>query len=271
MVLDEYQPMLRWAGSKKRQLPKMVASFPPDFKRYVEPFAGSACIFFKISPAKAILNDINPLLMDFYRTVVHDPGAVYKKCNRFRRQASTYYRLRKEFQAEADPVTRAAYFFYLNRNCFNGIFRVNRHGIFNVPFSSSRVPPYPSEEAFLRAAQQLSRAKLTCTDFAQLCADEVRAGDFVYLDPPYYVPQTRVFCEYTSHDFRRDDVDRLITTLKDISSRGAHFLLSYPKCEITRQLAGGWHTREISVVRSVGANTAARRKSQEMLIFNYGN
>jgi len=247
----------------------MVRYFPADYMRYIEPFAGSACIYFKLAPRRAVIGDANPLLIDFYSVAVREPEKVYKKFFSIKRDAPTYYAIRDRYQRERNALRRAAYFLYLNRNCFNGIFRVNRSGFFNVPFSCSRVAPYPEEEDFIRSLRGLSRAKLICSDFDRLCRTEVKAGDFVYLDPPYYVPTSRVFGEYTATDFREEDLKRLKLLLAEIDRRGASFLLSFPQCEFTQSLPKRWHRREISVTRTVSASAQARRPSREVLVFNY--
>jgi DNA adenine methylase len=139
------QPILRWAGSKKRSLSHLLQCAPETFNKYVEPFAGSACLFFNLSPKSAVLGDTNPHLMEFYDVATRHGARVYNDFARIERTADAYYEIRGLYPLETSALRRASYFLFLNRNCFNGIFRVNRQGNFNVPFSNSRVPQYPFE------------------------------------------------------------------------------------------------------------------------------
>lgn len=263
------KPILRWAGSKKRSLEYLLGAAPEQFERYIEPFAGSACLFFNLSPPKAILGDINPQLMDFYRTVTRHGSRVFDIFLSLKRNSETYYHIRDVYPSEPGIIRKAAYFFYLNRNCFNGIFRVNKSGKFNVPFSDSRVPAYPTKEDFLNSVRALATAKLDCSDFVKLCNKHVREGDFVYLDPPYYVPKQRVFREYVPHDFASEDVARLSTMLQLIDTRGARFLLNYPDCRMMRTIAREWRHHTIEIRRTISGKTDSRGNARELLIYNF--
>lgn len=262
-------PILRWAGSKKRSLPYILPLLPQLRGRYIEVFAGSACLFFALSPKRAVIADTNVDLMQFYKWVSQHPEQVYRKFIHIPRQPSTYYSIRASEFSKLDETTRSAYFLFLNRNCFNGIFRTNVKGQFNVPFSSSRVPVYPLKDDFRKSAAALARAKLKCADFEQVCLDEVRKGDFVYLDPPYYVPRKRVFREYSSMPFSEKDVLRLSSVLHLIEERKAYFLLSYPDCALIKKLAKRWKFSRISVRRTVAGNMSSRGYAPELLVRNF--
>jgi DNA adenine methylase len=263
------QPILRWAGSKKRSLSYLLEYSPHDFNKYIEPFAGSACLFFNLTPNRAVLGDTNPHLMHFYSVATRHPSRVFSIFLGLKRDAKTYYSVRELYQREPSAIKKAAYFLFLNRNCFNGIFRVNKGGHFNVPFSNSRVPDYPSKESFLKSIAHLAKAKLACVDFVTVCKRNVRSGDFVYLDPPYYVPKQRVFREYVPHDFDKADVERLKLLLKFIDDQGAYFLMNYPDCSMMRDIAATWNSRCIQTRRTISGNLASRGTSREILIYNF--
>lgn len=263
------RPLLRWAGSKQRSLPEMSPFFPVNWARYIELFAGSACLFFHLDPKAALLVDNNVSLIDFYRVVMDDPEGVYQRFKRLPRTPETYYRIRAAFSSEKESVRKAAHFLYLNRNCFNGIYRTNNKGDFNVPFSKSRVAKYPNRRSFLLSAEALTKAKLKCADFEVACSEEIKKNDFVYLDPPYYRPRKRVFREYSSEPFSNADVYRLSGLLREIDQAGASFLLSYPDCAIAKRLGESWNRRRINVRRTIAGSVAARGCTKEMLIFNY--
>ncbi|MDQ8732442.1 Dam family site-specific DNA-(adenine-N6)-methyltransferase [Bradyrhizobium sp. LHD-71] len=263
------KPILRWAGSKQRSLPNIAPYLPTGWDRYIEAFAGSACLFFHLDPDQAILVDNNVDLMRFYGIAKERPKSVFQTFRRLPRDSDTYYRVRSAMNDETDPVKRAAYFLYLNRNCFNGIYRTNNKGEFNVPFSGSRVAKYQSEANFIAAIKVLNKAVLQCRDFENVCSKQVRRGDFIYLDPPYYMPRKRIFREYSSEPFSKADVGRLEQTLRRIDRAGATFLLSYPDCAISKRLAASWNKKRINVRRTVAGNVAARGATKELLIFNY--
>lgn len=263
------KPILRWAGSKQRSLPNIAPHLPTGWNRYIEAFAGSACLFFHLDPKQAILVDNNVDLMGFYEIAKQEPARVFRAFERLPRNSDTYYRIRSIMVGENNPVKRAAYFLYLNRNCFNGIYRTNNKGEFNVPFSGSRVAKYQSKESFIAAVEVLKHAALECSDFEKVCNAQATRGDFVYLDPPYYMPRKRVFREYSSEPFSQVDVSRLEQTLRRIDRAGATFLLSYPDCAISKRLAAPWNKKRINVRRTVAGSVAARGATKELLIFNY--
>jgi DNA adenine methylase len=262
-------PILRWAGSKKRSLPHLLHLIPQSYGRYIEVFAGSACLFFALRPKRAIIADNNVDLVHFYKTVSRHPIEVYEKVISIPRRPSMYYNIRAADIISLDDTTRSAYFLFLNRNCFNGIFRTNVRGQFNVPFSSKRVQPYPLADEFCMSATALARSTLKCADFESVCRRDVREGDFVYLDPPYYVPKRRVFREYSSKPFSESDVVRLAKLLCEIDRRGAYFLLSYPDCGLIKSLAARWELTQIRVRRTIAGNMSSRGYAPEVLIRNF--
>src|SRR4030042_6017567 len=186
MMMSSAKPFLRWAGSKKKQIPRLSLFWSPTYSRYIEPFAGSCSLFFALSPDDAILGDKNAELIEMYSTVRDRSEEIYNRIVAIPRTRDMYYTLRAQSPATLTRVERAVRFIYLNRNCFNGIFRTNTHGAFNVPFASHRVGAFVTHDEFLRAAALLHRAKLCAGDFGSTLR-HVRAGDFVYLDPPYAV------------------------------------------------------------------------------------
>lgn len=262
-------PLLRWAGSKKRQFVSFQAFFPSSYNKYVEPFAGSAAFFFCLRPKVARLNDLNRNVVDFYRNCRRSPSEFYDTFASIPRSERRYYTLRDEFNASPRSKNRSILFYYLNRNCFNGIHRTNRSGEFNVPFSSSRVSPYIGKKTFVESVGLLSRAKITNSDFEKFCTNNVERDDFVYLDPPYFKLGQRIFNEYNAFPFADEDFDRLKRTLKMIDKRGAKFLLTFASSELTMALAKSWKSTSLSVTRSVAGDPAKRGKQVELLIYNY--
>lgn len=260
-------PLIRWAGSKRRLISELELSVPNSFDRYVEPFFGSGCLFFKLMPKKAVLGDLNEDLMSFYRQIRRFPEDVRASAIRFRRGKEDYYRLRSAILAEPNAKKRAALFFYLNRFCFNGIYRTNRKGHFNVPMGS-RTGTFPSIDVTKMAAAQLKRAKLVCGDFVHTM-NLVEKGDFVYLDPPYAYQNHRNRGEYGEGSFSINDLARLEVALAAIDRIGAKFLLSYAECPEIQKIQSLYKTRTVQVNRCISVQAEGRRLVNEVLVSNY--
>jgi DNA adenine methylase len=264
------KPFLRWAGSKRKLLARLKAYWrPTHHQRYIEPFAGSACLFFELRPPAAILGDSNRELIDLYRAVKADPQPLFDRLVRIPRNADTYYRWRAKDPAATDRTTRALRFLYLNRNCFNGIYRTNTAGRFNVPFGGKHGKPVGAlaREDFMRAAKELRNARFVAGDFTKTLAVAQR-GDFVYLDPPFALSSRRVFTEYGEKIFDVGDVDRLADELRRLHNLGAEFLVSYADCTGARKLAKEWNATKLYVRRHIAGFSDDRRMASEWLISN---
>jgi DNA adenine methylase len=258
---------LRWAGSKKRLVPKLRLYWNEDFVRYVEPFMGSATLFFEIQPPSAFLSDINLDLVETFCSVRDHPRAVYNRLVRLPLGEEAYYRIRQENTSRLSPLDRSARFVYLNRFCFNGLYRTNGLGKFNVPYASSKTGRLPTLEELQKSAKILSSAKIVARDFEETLQD-VHAGDFVYMDPPYAVQNRRIFRQYGPECFGTDDLARLAASLSDINRRGATFLVSYALCQEALIAFRGWHIKRARTQRSIAGFSKDRRKAVEILVSN---
>lgn len=263
----EGTPLLRWAGSKKKLLPLLEQASPTRIRRYIEPFAGSAVLFLRLNPTKAILSDLNTDLIETYETVRCDPVKVWRLVRRIPAGHDDYYRIRDITPTSLDPISRAARFVYLNRYCFNGVYRTNREGRFNVARGEGCLG-IPSRELFEAFAQRLQVADLRCGDF-QATVRRAGRGDFCYLDPPYAGTGTRDRGEYGPGSFKGLDLERLAGSMEGAHQRGANVLLSYAdQPEVLNRFAG-WHIKRLSVARNVSGFSGARRQASEVLISNY--
>jgi DNA adenine methylase len=258
---------VRWAGSKKALLPELRAYWPGDQTRYIEPFCGSACLFFDLEPAAATLGDINPEIITTYRSIRHDPTRILECLRRYRKSRATYNALRSINPAELSDVEVAARFLFLNRLCFNGIYRTNRAGMFNVPYAKPKHAVKFDEEALLQASELLKRVELRNNDFEDVLSTAA-AGDFVYLDPPYAVANRRVFAEYHPDSFSNSDLDRLASSLRSLHDRQVNFVVSYADSEEGRTLAAPWNVRRVRTRRNVAGFAGDRRYAFELLATN---
>ena len=192
---------------------------------------------------------------------------VWSECNAIPRSAVAYYEARNAYNDCNESFRKAALFYYINRNCFNGIYRVNRLGRFNVPFSEQRVSPYLTASDFKASAKILRGARLRSLDFEAFCHREVEAGDFVFLDPPYAVGGSTRFHHYNKDSFSTSDLERLTRLLDDLDSMGAKFMISFPE-----DLAQGrrrWNKVTFPIRRTIAGQTAFRGMTEEVLAFNY--
>jgi DNA adenine methylase len=260
-------PFLRWAGSKRQLVPVLSRFWHSSFNRYVEPFAGSATLFFSLRPRKALLGDSNPELISAFVEVKYRAGKVLDILRGMPNNRRTYLRVRAQDPQNLKGPARAARFVYLNRFCFNGLYRTNARGYFNVPYGGLKSGYLPSESAFRRCAAAMRATRFVCGDFAETLKLTKR-GDFVYMDPPYSVKGRRVFNEYGPRSFSVDDFKRLRFWMERLSSRGVGFVVSYADCKEAEVLARGFDHRTVVVRRNISGFTASRRNSREVLIFN---
>lgn len=267
-VVAPIEPILRWAGSKRRVVPQLKEYWSERFHRYMEPFAGSACLFFAIQPKNALLSDINPDLIDLYAEVTRSPADVYAHLTGMPRGSDAYYKVRSMPIESLSQAQRAARFMYLNRFCFNGLYRTNSAGKFNVPFAPNKTGDLPTWTQFERAAKLLSQATVLCSDFEEVIWRNVKRGDFIYLDPPYAVEARRVFRQYDPSSFNSLDLHRLNETLFEIDRRDAHFVLSYAECREAKECFRHWSGKRILVQRNIAGFAQHRRKAAEMLFSN---
>lgn len=260
-------PILRWAGSKRSLLPALLSHLPSRIGRYFEPFAGSASLFFALRPAHATLSDLNGELIHAYAQVRDRPEAVAAMVNGWPRDKPSYLEIRSKHSQSLPPLERAARFIYLNRLCFNGIYRTNRRGAFNVPYGS-RVGAMPSADHFLKCATVLKDADLISGDFETATASASK-GDFIYLDPPYSQATADNYGVYGYDSFQATDLHRLVTCMNRLDALGANVLVSYRATDALTSLSSPWCVQHVAVRSQVGGRLSSRSTRYELLIANF--
>lgn len=266
LQISKSKVLLRWAGSKRKLLPILATYRPEGEFRYVEPFAGSAALFFHLQPPSALLADTNSELISTYRTVKHSPLKTAQALSRMPEgDANYYYRLRKQSATGGSAARNAARFIYLNRYCFNGLYRTNLSGRFNVPYGGSRSGRLPDAEVLRSAAKGLRAATLITADFRHTLS-LVREGDFVYLDPPYWVPERRVFREYSKNVFDAEAVDALAEGLERLEKLRIPFVLSYADSSTGAALGRFRRSKRVLVQRQIAGFSNSRRFAAELII-----
>lgn len=269
------RPFLKWVGGKRGLLSELAPLLPRGVERMrlVEPFAGGAALFFGAVTTSAHLSDINHVLMGTYRAVQQDVEGVIAHLLELAKKHSraSYYGTRQRFNAGhfACSAEAAAAFIYLNRTCYNGLYRVNRRGEFNVPMGSYASPRIVDVEGLRAASARLQAAELGVGGFEHVL-ERVRPGDFVYLDPPY-VPRsaTSNFASYAPDGFGDQDQARLRDVFAELARRGVHTMLSNSDTPRVRALYRRWSVRRVRARRSVGCLASSRAGVHEVVIRSY--
>ena len=276
-------PFLKWAGGKAQLAPRVLANIPPGFHGYHEPFVGGGAVFFAVRGAfpdrPACLGDANPDLIDCYRVVRDEPGRLIEVLERHAAaydaegeegRAAYYYRQRD--LDPVDPVERAARLVFLNKTAFNGLYRVNAAGRFNVPHGRYRHPRIADPGRIEAASAALRGTDLRCEDFEAACA-RAATGDFVYLDPPYQpLSTTSSFTSYTRADFGPREQARLAAVFADLAGRGVAALLSNSDHPAIRALyeGCGYRVEVVPMARAINSRGDRRTPVPELLIANFG-
>lgn len=256
--------LLRWAGSKS-QSEKSIAPFINFDRTYIEPFCGSASFFFSNRPNSAVLNDYNSVLIDFYRKLRTRAKALWKIYNTLETDQTSYYRVRSEFNSLKPSVKRAAYFLYLNHYCFNGIYRTNQSGHFNTPYGRhSDTKRKISLDRLLEYADISKSAEFRSADFEDFLYDASPEGTCIYMDPPYFTQDTRVFGEYGAAIFKSSDLNRLRGVVDKLSKRNK-IVLTYKDCSEFREMFGGFIVGSTGVTRNVGGFSGRRKRDIELI------
>ncbi len=272
------RPFLKWAGGKWRLAPQIASLLPPDIgsRTYREPFLGGGGLFFYLStvspPKRVFLSDALADLITTYKVVRRQTRALIERLEGLRDTHSTeaYYEVRERFNRErsASALDRATWLIYLNKTCFNGLFRTNRDGVFNVPIGRFKNPRIVDRARMAAAARVLASVELRHRPFDHL-ADSAERGDVVYLDPPYVpLSKTASFASYSDGAFGPDDQERLVQVFRKLDERGCLLALSNSDTPEVRRLYKGFHLERIQAARVISAKTAERKPVGELLIRN---
>ena len=279
------QPFVKWAGGKGRLLGQLAPLLPPRFARYVEAFAGGGALFFHLHNLErlhrgALLNDLNPELMNCYR-VIQDQASLPHLITRLRdhaahvAEADYYYRVRAldrapDYRDRHGPVERAARTLFLNHTCYNGLYRLNRRGQFNVPYGKWSRPPRIFREASLWACHGALQGVELCQEGFAPLLDRARPGDFVYLDPPYHpLSPTSSFTTYNGVAFGEAAQRRLAAAFEALDARGCLVLLSNSATPLIRGLYHRHRGETLLAPRAINSKPTGRGKIEEVAVRNY--
>ena len=269
------RPFVKWAGGKSFLLPQLLVRMPRDFQTYVEPFLGGGALFFAAAPQRALLNDVNREIINAYTVVRDDVDRLLEDLAGHQHTEAYFYRLR-ELDRSPDywvmsSIEKASRLIYLNKTCYNGLYRVNSRGEFNVPFGDYENPRIVDEPNLRACSEALRGVELVSGPFEDLEA-RLEKGDFVYLDPPYApVSETANFASYTKDGFRESDQVRLAELCARLDAKGVRFMLSNSDTPRMRDLYKGFHVEFVEAARAINSKADRRGPVQELIVRNYNN
>jgi len=274
---DLVQPFLKWAGGKRQLVSKIREYVPRKYRLYFEPFLGAAAVLFDMQPPQALINDANEELINCYRVIKSDPEGLIAHAQEHSNTKSYYYSLRSRDRepgfSELPPLERASRIIFLNKTCYNGLFRVNSQGQFNVPFGNYTNPSIVDEVIIRAVSRYLNKAdiEISSEDFAEALSG-AGSGDFIYLDPPYDpLSDTASFTGYNLNSFDQDEQRRLKELCDELHGRGCKILQSNSNTAFIRKLYGDtskYTQVKVGANRNINSVATARGKINELLIFN---
>ena len=274
------KPFVKWAGGKRQIMDKLTKYVPDEFNTYYEPFIGGGALLFELSPKKAVINDSNKELMNVYE-VLCDEQKFKKMCSvlntyEIKHNEEFYYEIRnkdrnKNAYNRLSDYTRAARTIYLNKACFNGLYRVNSKNEFNVPFGKkSKVNTYEGGNLITVSNYlTMNDIKILSIDFEEVVKD-AKKGDFVYFDPPYD-SDTGTFNSYTEEGFGKESQRRLARVFKELDEKGIYVMLSNHNTTLINELYNGFNIHVIEAKRNINSKGNKRGKVEEVIITNYEN
>ncbi len=267
------QPFLKWAGGKRQLLPQLLQFVPDNYGTYLEPFVGAGALFFALPPHNSQISDINPELINAYQQIQNAPDEILSHLATYKNDEAFYYEIRSKNVTEMNKPERAARLIYLNRTCFNGLYRENKSGKFNVPFGRYTNPKFYDPELIYAVSTFLQSVKIYENDFTWVEA-KAKPGDFVYFDPPYHpLSTTSSFTSYSKDSFSAEDQVRLRDTFIKLTEKKVHCLLSNSYCDFILDLYADnkyFQVETIMASRNINSKSDGRGKIKEVVIHNRG-
>lgn len=268
-------PFVKWVGGKRQLLPAIQKHLPANILTYFEPFVGGGAVFLNLLQKKATINDSNEELINVYRTVKNDVEALVEDLRKHKNESDYFYEIRAldrvENYKDLSPVLRASRLLFLNKTCFNGLYRVNNSGEFNAPFGRYKNPNIVNEDTLRAVSRYLNENKIEicCGDYEK-SLKKAKKGDFVYFDPPYHPSSSSSnFTGYTKGGFGEHDQVRLKEVCDKLNAKGVKFLLSNSATDFIKELYSNYHISIVQAKRSINSKAEKRGKIDEVLVKNY--
>ena len=267
------KPFVKWAGGKGQLLHELIRRIPTKYHRYMEPFIGGGALFFALRPIISSINDLNRELISCYEVVRDSPEELLAELAAYPYESEFYYKIRAldrspDYQL-LSPLKRAARLIYLNKTCFNGLFRVNSKGQFNVPFGKYNNPTIADSSNIHACSKLLKRAVIQSRPFDEF-VDGASKGDFIYFDPPYApVSNTSDFTSYLADGFGEAEQELLAVVCLKLNQVGVKWLVSNSNTPLIRELYRGFRIEEVSATRAINSKASKRGPITELMIRNY--
>jgi DNA adenine methylase len=271
-------PVVKWVGGKRQIIDEIITYVPDSFSTYYEPFLGGGAVLFELQPKKAVVNDVNEELMNIYEVIKDNVDELIEglKRHKIKNDKAYFYEIReldrdREQYNLLTPVERASRIIYLNKTCYNGLFRVNKSGEFNAPFGNYKNPNIVNETTLRTVSAYFNKAKIrfTCQDFEDALKWS-RKGAFVYLDPPYDpVSETASFTGYDKGGFDHNEQIRLKKTCDKLNKKGIKFLLSNSATDFIMDLYQDYKIEVIQAKRAINSKADRRGNVDEVLVMNF--
>ena len=270
---QETYPIVKWVGGKRQLMFELLKNMPQNYNRYFEPFIGGGALFFELQPDNAYISDMNDELINLYQVVRDNVDELITDLQKHDISKEYFMEIRNIDRTEDyenwSDVQKASRFIYLNRTCFNGMYRVNSKGEFNVPFGHYKNPRIIDENNLLNCSNLLERTEIKHADFSEILT-KVQKGDFVYFDPPYVpLSETSSFTSYTKGGFDIDMQFKLRDVCDELDSMGVKFLLSNSDTKLVNELYESYNIKKVFASRQINANADGRGKITEVLVRNY--
>jgi len=266
-------PFLKWAGGKRQLIPQIKKYFPKRFNKYIEPFIGGGAVFFHILPEKAILIDINKELINCFKVVKNNVKELIELLKNHKNEKKYYYQIRSLDRThrtydKLSDVEKASRTIYLNRCCYNGLYRVNSKGQFNVPFGKYKNPNFCDEENLISVSMVLKNVDIYHGSF-EMCLDFADKDDFIYFDPPYHpISETSSFTSYTKENFGKDSQKMLFNVFKTLDARGCRLMLSNSYNPFIIELYKEFKIIFLNAKRAINSIANKRGFIKEILVLN---
>ena len=266
MLNNSAKPILKWAGGKTQMLGDLLPKVPKSYGRYIEPFFGGGAMFFALQPENAIIADSNPELINMYRQVAENVDEVISCLKKYENTSEMFYAVREQDWICLPKAEAAARTIFLNRTCFNGLYRVNKQGKFNVPYGKYANPRICDEEGLKAASEALKKAEILCGDYLLVLDHYAQAGDFVFLDPPYLpISEYADFKRYTKEQFYEEDHVELAKMIMRLQERGCHVVLTNSNHPLVHELYAPFTIDVIQTKRHISCN-GSTRKGEDVIV-----
>lgn len=270
---QETYPIVKWVGGKRQLMFELLKNMPQIYNRYFEPFIGGGALFFELQPEQAYISDMNEELINLYQVVRDNVDELITDLKKHDISKEYFMEIRNIDRTEDyenwSSIQKASRFIYLNRTCFNGMYRVNSKGEFNVPFGHYKNPRIVDKNNLTNCSNLLQRTEIRHADFSEILT-KVQEGDFVYFDPPYVpLSETSSFTSYTKDGFDIDMQFKLRDVCDELDSIGVKFLLSNSDTKLVNELYENYNIKKVFASRQINANADGRGKITEVLVRNY--